>query len=188
MTGWIDRRIEKASWTGFIVWFAILFAFSTWAFNMNSPWTRALKQAGGALPETQPGIPAIEPARSLAALGDDTGDYLLWQALDIPYALFNLMAISIAMGLALKAIRSERSPLRFLLLLPAIYLICELVENSLVAAFASGVLAPGESVVLIQQLATTVKFGTGMPALLLGMLSIVVASVAGLSRLVRSRK
>lgn len=185
MKRWIDARIERANWRGFLVWFAVLFAFSFWAFSMDSPWTRALEAAGGALPETQPGLPAIEPQRSLAQLGDATGDYLLWQLLDIPYALMNLMAASLGMALGLKAVRLQSTPLRWLLILPVMYAVCELVENSLVALFASGALTPGEPLVLSQQAATTLKFAAGMPSLALGAAGAAIAGAAGLIRLAR---
>lgn len=187
MGGWINARIAKASWAGFLIWFVILMAFSTWAFSMDSPWTRALDAAGGILPETKPGIPAIEPVRSLQAMGADRGDYLLWQALDIPYALMNFFVTAIAMGLGLKALRLDKSALRFLLLLPAIYVGAELVENAFVAAFAAGLLPTSEPLVLTQQLATTIKFGSGMSGLALGFAAIVAAFVAALLRLLRRK-
>ncbi|MHA7871827.1 MAG: hypothetical protein ACX939_05705, partial [Hyphococcus sp.] len=88
---WTAQQIDRASWLRLAVWFALLFAFSMWAFTTDSPWTRALEAAGGMLPETQPGLPAIEPQRSLGLLEGNAFDYLLWQALDIPYAIMNLM-------------------------------------------------------------------------------------------------
>ena len=183
MNGWIDTRIERANRAGFLIWFAVLFVFSAWAFTMDSPWTRALEAAGGALPETQPGLPAIEPQRSLAQLGEATGDYLLWQLLDIPYAVMNLMAASIGMALGLKALRLQSTPLRWLLTLPVIYAACELVENSFVASFAGGALAPSEPLVLSQQAATTLKFAAGMPSLALGAAGAAIAAAAALIRL-----
>lgn len=187
MNGWIAKRIEKSTWTGFAIWFAVLFVFSIWAFDMDSPWTRALEAAGGVLPETKPGIPALEPVRSLDAIGADKGDYLLWQALDIPYALMNFFYAAIGIGLALKALRFEKTLLRFLILLPAIYVGCELVENAFLASFAAGLLKPIESLVLIQQFATTLKFAAGIPCLFLGAGGALIALVAGLVRRLRNR-
>ncbi len=187
MNNWISNQIEKASWLRFAIWFAVLFIFSAWAFYMSSPWTRALAEAGGLLPESQPGFPAIEPQRSLAMLGDAKGDYLLWQALDIPYAIMNLMVTSIGMALGLKALSLDKSLLRFLLLFPVIYAMCEIIENSLVALFASGVLATNETMVLIQQVATTVKFASGIPAMALGLLGVAIALIAALIGLIRKK-
>lgn len=187
MNGWISKRIENATWTGFLVWFAILFVFSTWAFDMDSPWTRALEAAGGVLPEAKPGIPALEPVRSLDAMGADKSDYLLWQALDIPYALMNFFYAAIGVGLALKALRVEKTFLRFLILFPAVYAVCELVENAFLASFAAGLVKPVESAVLVQQFATTVKFAAGIPCLFLGAGGALIALAAGLARLLRKK-
>ncbi len=181
----LSSTIEKASWMRFVIWFAILFVFSAWAFNMDSPWTRALEAAGGVLPETKPGIPALEPVRTLDALGDDRGDYLLWQLLDIPYALMNFFFAAIGMSLGLKALRLQKSFLRFALVLPAVYVACELIENAFLASFAARLAAPAEGVVLVQQFATTLKFASGVPALLLGVLGAVLAIVALFIRLIR---
>lgn len=177
MSGWLHQRIANASWAGFFIWFVILMAFSTWAFSMDSPWTRALEAAGGVLPETKPGIPAIEPVRSFQAMGGERGDYLLWQALDVPYALMNFFVIANAMGLGLKALRLDQSFLRFLLLLPAIYVGAELVENTFLSAFAAELFAISEPMVLTQQFATTMKFASGMPGLALGFASLIAAFI-----------
>ena len=183
----IEKHIASASWVRLVIWFVVLFAFSNWAFTMDSPWTRALEAAQGALPEMQAGLPAIEPQRSLELLGGATSDYLLWQVLDVPYAIMNLMLVATAMGLGLKATKLKTSPLRFLLLLPMIYFFAEIIENSLVAAFAAGLVPPAEPIVLVQQFATTVKFASGMPGMAIGALSVVIAAiVAIISRLRKS--
>ena len=185
MKNWISSRVSAASWTGFLVWFAILFLFSSWAFSMDSPWTRALEFAGGKLPEMQPGIPAIEPVRSMQAMGDNVDDYLLWQLLDIPYAVMNVITAWMGMGLGLKAMRMENSILRQFAVLPLIYFACELIENTLVALFASGMLATSEGFVLFQQVATTLKFASGMPSMGLAMLGAAIAILIGAIRMVR---
>jgi hypothetical protein len=156
---------------------------------MDSPWTRAQAAGGGTLPEMQPGFPPIEPQRSLDALAaaNGTGDYLLWQALDFPYAIGNLFVTSIAIALALKAVRLQKSPLKFLLLLPPLYVFCEIVENALVAAFAAKIVAPAEAVVLAQQAATTVKMASGFGSMFLGMGALVVATLAALVGLIRKK-
>jgi hypothetical protein len=189
MNRWITRRIETASWRRFFVWFVLWFAYNWWAFSMSSPWTRALAAGGGKLPESQPGFPPIEPQRSLDALAaaNATCDYLLWQALDFPYAIGNLFVTSIAIALALKAMRLEKSALRFLLVLPPLYVFCEVIENALVAAFAAKTVAPGEAVVLIQQAATTVKMFSGFGSMFLALAALLVAVLAALVGVFRKR-
>ncbi|GJL92491.1 hypothetical protein [Hyphococcus sp.] len=184
---WIGKRIDSASWRSFIIWFVALFAFSAWAFGMDSPWTRALELAGGKLPEMQPSIPATEPVRSLQAMGTNTGDYILWQALDIPYSVMNLMVARMGIGLGLKALRMENSFLRFAMALPPIYVVCELMENALVASFALGTLSPSENVVLLQQFATTLKFAAAAPAMGLAIAGVLVAALAGALKMVRKK-
>lgn len=189
MNKYVQRQIEHASWRGFAIFFALWFAYNWWAFNTDSPWTRALAAGGGKLPETQPGFPPIEPQRSLDALvaANATGDYILWQAFDVPYAIGNLIVTSIAMALALKAVKLDRSFLRYLLLLPPLYVAGEAVENSLVAAFAAKLVAPGETVVLVQQLATTIKMYSGFGSMFLGLAALVVAVVAALVAFFRKK-
>ena len=189
MNRWINTRIEKASWRGFAIWFAVWFLYNWRAFAMDSPWTRAREAAGGVLPEMKPGFPPIEPQRSLDALAaaDATGDYLFWQALDIPYALLNVMTPSIAMALALKATRLTASPTRYLLLLPPVYFLCELVEDLLVAAFAAKAVAPDEIIVLIQQAATTLKLASGSGSMTLALFSLGVAIIAAIVSFFRKR-
>ncbi len=190
MNKWIETRIRTASWRGFAIWFAAWFAYNWWAFNMESPWTRALAGGGGKLPESQTGFPPIEPQRSLDALAasNATGDYLLWQALDFPYAIGNLFVTSIAMALALRAVRLEKSILKYLLILPPLYVFCEVIENSLVAAFAAKWVAPAESVVLVQQAATTVKMVSGYGSMVLGTAALAIAIIAALIGLVRRKR
>jgi hypothetical protein len=190
MNKWITERIESASWRGFAFWFAVWFAYNWWAINSPSPWTRALAAAGGKLPESQPGFPPIEPQRSLEALtaASATGDYIFWQALDVPYAVGVLFVTSTAIALALKSVGLERSFLRFLLALPLVYVICEAVENSLVAAFAARAIDPGESAVLVQQAATTLKLASGYGSMFLGLVTLAIAAAAFVLTLSRTRK
>lgn len=186
MKKWIETRIVKASWRAFAIWFVPWFAYNWWAFSMDSPWTRAVAGGGGQVPEMQPGFPPTEPQRSLEALAASgaTGDYIVWQALDVPYAIGNLFVTSIAIALALKAVRLDKSVLKFLLLLPPLYVFCEAIENSLVAAFAARLVSPAESVVLVQQLATTVKMASGFGSMFLAMAALAIAAIAALLRLV----
>ena len=151
------------------------------------PWSRALVAAGGKLPETQPGVPAIEPVRSLEALGPNNADYLLWQLLDVPYIALTFLATVAALSIGLKAIRKEHSPFRFILVLPAIYVIAEIIENILLTLFAANLVSTSEPLVLLQQFATTMKFASIMPAMILVPVSIVIALVALIIRTTRKK-
>ena len=183
--GFAVWRLDRASWRAFGAWFAVAFLYDLWAINMPSPFTRALSAAGGRLPESQPGFPAGEPLRSLEALGPATGDYLLWQWLDIPYAFLAVMMTSTAMALGLKSLRPHGAMLKPLLWVPLVYFGCEIVENTLVELFAARVLAPAPPAALLQQLATSVKFAAGYASLALAALGAVIAATAALVGLAR---
>lgn len=190
MNKWINARIEKASWRAFAIWFVLWFIYNWWAFNMESPWTRAVAGGGGALPEMQAGFPPTEPQRSLDALAaaGGAGDYIAWQAFDMPYAIGNLFVTSIAMALALKAARLQGSFLRYILILPPLYVLCEIVENALVAAFAAKWIAPAEGLVLVQQAATSVKMLSGFGSMFIAMGALVVALLAAIISRVMERR
>ena len=169
-------RLDRASWRSFAVWLAVAFAYNLWAINMSSPFTRALEQAGGRLPESQPGYPQGEPLRSLEALGPATRDYLLWQWLDIPYAFFAVMMTSTAIALGLRVLPGRGGAFRAALWLPVVYFGCEIVENMLVELFAARLLAPGAVAVAVQQSATTLKFVAGYGALLAAAAGVALAA------------
>ena len=179
--------IAKATWPRFSLWFAAWSGVSWLFFYRESAWTRALEAAGGKLPESQPGFPATEPQRSLDALAaaNATGDYILWQALDFPFAFVTVMLTMTAIALGLRA--TGVKPLTSLLLLPPLYFLCEVVENALVAAFAGGVIAPSEGPVLVQQVATTVKLGAGWGSMILALLALVIAALAAVIGIFRKR-
>lgn len=167
--------IANATWLRFTLWFAAWWAVSWFFFYRDSAWKRALEAAGGKLPESQPGFPPVEPQRSLDALAaaNATHDYVIWQVLDLPFALVTMMMTMTVIALGLRAARLK--PLSFLLLLPPLYVVAEILENALVAAFASKTLAPSEGLVLIQQLATTIKAGAGWGSMILALLALVIA-------------
>jgi hypothetical protein len=179
--------IANASWRGFAFWFAAWWAISWLFFYRDSAWTRALEAGGGKLPESQPGFPQIEPQRSLDALAAANAmhDYILWQVLDIPFAFVTVMMTMMAIALGLRA--TGLKAFGFLLLVPPLYFSMELVENAAVAAFASKTLAPSEGLVLVQQLATTVKAGAGWGSIILALAALVVALIAAAIGLFRKR-
>lgn len=187
--GFVRNRIEKSSWFQVAFFLTALLAYSWWAFGQDSPWTRALEAAGGVLPEMRPGLPAIEPARSMEALeaAGAIGDYLVWQAADIPYAFLNLFAMSTAMGLALRKTGLGGSPARRLLYAPVVYLITEFIENAMVAGYAGALIPREGNIVLLQQAATTVKLATGWGSSLLALIALFAAAIADLVGLIRGR-
>ncbi len=188
MAGWFEFWRRRATWPIALAAAAALFAFSMTFLNGDaSAWGKAVAAGGGKVPEMLPGLPAVEPARSMEALraNDAVGDYVLWQAIDIPYALLNLLAITAAMALFLRKAGIERGLVRSMLFLPIIYFLMELVENGMVVAFALEALPPNGAPALVQQVATTTKLSSGMGGIALAMLSLIGAAAIDLFRLFR---
>lgn len=190
MRGWIAIFLKAAGWRAFSFSLALWLAYCWWAFRAGGVWARVVEAGGGVLPEMKPGFPPIEPQRTLDSLNsaDAAADYLCWQAADLPYALGSMIVFSLAAALALKSLRLEKSILRFLLAPPLVYMICEAIENALLAVFASGLADPVESLVLVQQAATTVKLASGLGSLFVAVIALAAALAAAAVRLVRSRR
>lgn len=180
MNRWIERKIAGASWLRFGVFFAALILYSMWAFRPDGEFQAALAAAGGNLPEMTPGFPQDLAANVFAAMNGAIADYTLFQAIDIPYAILNMLALSGAIALGLKKFKLGAHPLRYALLLPPIYLFAEFIENPLLILLANG--EPGEpaAVIFIQQLATNLKWGASTGGILAALLSL-IASLAALA-------
>lgn len=179
---YISKRIKAASWRSLGIWFALLMAYSFWAFGMDSPWTRALEAGGGTLPEMTPGFPPVEPARTLERLSDSKTDYVLWQIADAPYAILNILVFTTAISLGLKKAGLDGSPLRWLTFLPLAYGFGEIVENSLLTAFTLEALAPHGWGALVQQGATTLKHFSAFGAIGVGLISLLLAALLNVLR------
>ncbi len=186
MNSFLQARIEQAQWRRLAIWFVLLFIFNYWAFFTSSPWTQAL-EAAGTLPEMIPGFSASQPALAFSVLGEATGRYILWQIVDIPYAILNMLVLSILISLGLKRFRLQASPLRYFLLLPYIYLVTEFLENAPLALMASGILPQASAVVLFQQAATTIKLYSGWPTFYIGLIVLFSVTAANLFGFIRSK-
>lgn len=188
MTGWFAFWRRRASWPIAAAAIAAQFAFSMVFLNGgDSAWEKAVAGGGGKVPEMLPGLPAVEPARSMEALRANgaVDDYLLWQAIDVPFALLNVLAITAAMALFLRKAGVDRGLLHAMLFLPIIYFAAELVENGMVAAFALEAFPPNGAPALVQQVATTTKLASGTGGMALGLLSLIGAVILDVARLFR---
>ncbi|MEL7491729.1 MAG: hypothetical protein AAGJ73_13510 [Pseudomonadota bacterium] len=188
MTSWFDFWLNRSNWIFFVAAFAGQFFFSLIFLNgENSAWEKAVRGAGGEAPEEQIGFPPLEPERALSSLkaNDAVDDYVLWQVIDIPFALLNVVVLSAAFGLFLLEAGLQHSVLRYLLWIPLIYLLMELIENSLVTAFALGAWAPTGLAALAQQSATTLKLVSGLGSFWLGIGCVVGAALISGIRLAR---
>ncbi|GJL94016.1 MAG: hypothetical protein DHS20C05_04210 [Hyphococcus sp.] len=197
MINWLNNSIEKAGWLRFILWLAVNIGYSVWAFLSPGPWRNIAAATGdGAgndlaqvpkIPEVMPGFPAGEPAASFSKMSEVIDQYILFQAIDIPYAIISMMMAIAAISIGLKRFNLSGG-VKFVLFLPIIYFASELVENALLAAMA-GEYIPDDSVfVLLQQSATTTKFVTdGLTSVAMA-ISIITAIGAAFFSLFKRKK
>lgn len=176
------RKVERASWRRVAAALVLLFAYSCWGFLLDPSWNAALAAAGGRLPETQPGFPAGEPARSFALLAEANliAAYVRFQAIDIPFAVLNAFFMASAIALGVKKLVGPAAPARFALALPFAYLFAEFAEDALLVLLATEK-APA-ALVPLQQAATTLKWAAMAPAFLLALALLIPAIWVGLSR------
>jgi hypothetical protein len=167
---------------------ALLGVYGYWLFTAESPWTRALRGAGVAMPELIAGFPGDLTADAFDRLGDRRGDYFWTQAFDLAFvALVIIVAVS-AIGLALRSLRSLRlahGDLRYALLAPAFYGAFELGENALLAGFASGALALDPALIFAQQSLTTLKLAALLLTAVVSVVAFVIWAIAAISSLSR---
>ncbi len=155
------RRLRLQSRNRLFVAAALLAGYAFWLYTQDSPWTRAYRAIGRDMPELIAGFPAAGPGAALAALGPAHADYLWLQAFDLAFVLLATLVAAIAVLVAVKRAPLPEVDLRLLLAAPALYALCEFVENAMLALFESGAVAPSQAAALAQQLATTGKFAAG---------------------------
>lgn len=114
-----------------------------------------------------PGFHEGEPGATLARLGEARGDYLWLQAFDLPFAALAAMVALFALALAAKKIAAPFERIRALLFIPAALAAAEIIEDALLALFASGALFPSPPLAFAQQSATTIKLGLAALTLIL---------------------
>jgi hypothetical protein len=185
MAGFLHRHLKRATPKRLLAAAALLGAYGWWTFAETSPWTKPYAALGAEMPELIAGFPTGEPATAIERLAAARGDYLWFQAFDIPFAILVAIAGATAIALGLKRLRLDTGDARSLLLAPAIYLFFELVENGLLALFAAGVAAPDGAPAAAQQVATVGKLAALLLTSLLAIAGVAVAVATGISRSVR---
>jgi hypothetical protein len=154
----LRRQLSRANLKRFLAAAALLALYGGWTFAGTSPWTKPYAALGSEMPELIAGFPAGEPAAAIGRLAEARGDYLWFQAFDLPFAMLAAIAGATAIAIGLKALRLASGDARSLLLAPAIYFVCELAENALLALFAGGAVDPAGAPAAAQQVATVGKF------------------------------
>lgn len=187
MKNWISNQIDKASWLRFAIRFVLLFAYSWWAFVAPGFWTRA-SEAAGPLPETLQGFPEGQPALAFSKLGEATSDYLIFQAIDVPFAFLNAMMISSAIALGVKQLVLSATPLRFLLILPLMALAADLTEDAFLVLMVSDILPDQGVVATLQQSVTNLKGAAGMLGTVTALAALVASAIVAVYRLIRGAR
>lgn len=162
MERWLQRQMRRASLKRLLAALVLLAAHGWWTFASQSPWTKPFGVLGNEMPELIAGFPDGEPAAAIASLSDARGDYLWFQAFDLPFVALAGIAGVTAIALGLKRLDLARGDGRFLLLAPALYVAFELSENTLLALFAAGAADPTGVLALAQQIATVGKFASAV--------------------------
>ncbi len=163
MRNWIDVQIAKAGWRRFIVLLALVVGFSVCAFMLPGPWAKIVAATSidgvtPVIPELMFGFPEGQPAAAFAALDEATNAYIILQIIDLAFVSLSVLMTIAGVALGLKRFNLHGSAIRYLLLAPVFYFLVELIENGLLAAMASGWLAPEGVIAGGQQLATSAKF------------------------------
>ncbi len=185
MQGWIEKKIETASWARSLISIATLLAYSFWIFRPSGRYQQA-KQSVGTLPEEMFGFPDGEPAQAFSQLFGLQSDYILFQAIDIPYAILSFFAYTSIIALALKRFGFGATPMRFALLLPGISLVAEFIENTLLVILVRGGGETG-SVVSLQQAMTSLKWASGFPSQILALMSLLALGILFLIKFIRGK-
>ncbi len=185
MERWLRRQIRRANPLRLFAAALLLGAYGLWLFTAESPFTRALDGAGDRLPELIAGFPGGEPAAALLRLGEWRGDYVWMQAFDLPFVALVILVAVTAIGLALKRLNFATGDQRYLLLVPALYGALELVENGLLALFASGGAEPADALALLQQSVTTLKLAAILLTVVVSVGALIIWSIAAIASLRR---
>ena len=162
MNDWIKNTIEKTSWLRFLFWITLYIGASIWTFALPGPWQTLLERTGTVdgtpqLPSTLIGFRPEQPMLAFSNIGDAMDQYLLFQLIDIPLSIIATFLTITVIAAGLKRFRLGATAFRFLLLLPLIYLLAEIVENALLVSMATSILPTTGFIVMAQQSVTTTK-------------------------------
>lgn len=183
------RRIATANGRRLAATTALLAFYAWWLFTQHSPWAAPFAALGRDMPELIAGFPADAPAEALGRLGAARADYLWFQAFDLLFALLAALAAAFAIAIEVRRLGAGGGANfgdgRALLLAPALYFLCELAENTLLALFASGGAEPTRALSLAQQAATVSKFTALAFCILFAAVAFASTMIAGVLRLGR---
>jgi len=134
-------------------------------FSLPGPWANLIEATadGGnrpIIPDLLFGIHQDQPARAFAMLASSMNDYLIYNALDLPYAFFSAMSAMTILALTLKHFAWRSKWVQGILMIPALYFVAELFENALIVSMVLGWLPKQGITATVQQITTTLKIST----------------------------
>lgn len=161
----MDRQIARASLRAYLVWLVLFIACEFVVFSMPGPWANLIEATDSGrgrpiLPDLMFGFPDGQPESALNTIGDVKTSYIIFNAIDIPYAFLSMMAALSIMTLALKRFRIRSVILKGVLIVPIVYFAFEVIENGLLVLMAVDLLPQEGAAAIIQQLITTIKIAT----------------------------
>ena len=179
---WLNNRIEQASWRAYLVWMLLFIGYEFIVFSLPGPWINLIEATANGgnrpiLPDLLFGIHQDQPARAFAMLGSSMNDYLIFNALDLPYAFFSTMAATTILALTLKHFAWRSNWLHGILMIPALYFVAELFENTLIVSMALEWLPREGITATVQQVITTLKISTNGICAVVGGFALIVTII-----------
>ncbi len=152
-----------------------LVIFSALLFGPLSPWAAVSAAAGGMLPEGRPGVDAVRVLDAVDRMAPDGRlGYLAVQALDVPFFIAQSAVLALLLALALLATGRERTALRWLLVLPVVLVVVEVLEDLALVVITLAHPARPEALATVAGVLTTTKLGLAFLLLPLALLSLLI--------------
>jgi len=189
---WTTSIVSNANWKRVLIWLFLYIVTSVSVFFMPGPWSRLGDMLGATngiphIPSTLSGFPADQPAAIFLKLGDDLDQLLWFQLIDFPLLIASAgLTISI-LAVALKKFKLGNRAQFCILIVPILYVLLEVIENTLLAGMVLEILPTDDSFRLMQQLATNAKITTDTAGSLTMFIALLALSIAAIVRLFRKK-
>jgi len=165
MINWLNKKIEAASWRTYLLWMALFIGYEFVIFSMPGPWANLIEatvpgSSRPTIPDLMFGFHSDQPLSAFAEMSSVMDDYLMFNALDIPYAFLSMMAGISVLMLALKRFPRRGALGTSLLVFPILYFVSEVLENTLLVLMVLEFLTADGIIATVQQAFTTIKITT----------------------------
>lgn len=192
MMNWLNNRIERASWRAYLVWMFLFICYEFIVFSLPGPWINLIEATANGgnsplLPDLLFGIHQDQPAKAFTTLENSINDYLIFNALDVPYAFLSMMAAITILALTFKHFAWKNKLLRGILIIPALYFVAELAENALLVSMVLEWLPRDGITATIQQISTTLKISTNVFCSIAGGFALIITLIHNAFKYWRAR-